>query len=199
MRRRARLILLAVVAAGTALLGLAGTAAAATLNLAPAGAVTLRSLGRFALTGTSGFIDITLNCNISLTGTLDRAIADAPGSQLGAISGGTADICDNGSADLLFTDPSTWRLTVQSVDLSNKQVTVLLHDFRFSYTITGITCLFEGDIPLALSFSGAGPYTTGLAVALTHSLDLASGGFLCPTTAEGSVTFAVTPQTLTLS
>lgn len=193
MRKSVKFFMLALVA----VIGAAFTSSSAMADItaSPAGNITATSLGQVGLIGEGGLIDITLNCDVTLGGTLASSISDTAGAHVGAITGGSARNCDNGSAALLFGSPSTWELTLTRIDLAGTLATLLVNDAQFSVTVLGTTCLYAGDVPISLDFSGSNPnYRTGLITVLDHTLPLASGGFLCPTTGILDATFALSPQ-----
>lgn len=198
MRKSVKFFMLALVA----VLGAAFTSSAAnaaSITASPAGAVTATSLGRVALAGTGGFIDITLNCNVTLNGSLNSSINNASGAQIGSITAGSATNCDNGTADVLASSSNAWALTLNGTpNLTTLTAGLTVRNAQFSVTVLGNDCLYAGDVPASLGYTGSGPYTTGLITILSHSLPLSSGGFLCPTSGELSGSFSFTRQTLTL-
>jgi len=190
----------AFLAAAAALL-MGASMANADITASPAGAMTATSLGTVDLIGEGGLIDITISCDVTLTGSVNASIAD-PNGALGAVTGGSARNCDNGSATLLVSSANTWPLTlVGSPDLTNTLARLEIRNVQFSVTVLGQTCLYTGNIPLTLDYTsiGGGRFSTGLITVNPHSLGLASGSFLCPTDGILDATFALSPlQTLVL-
>jgi len=199
MRTRAHLTLLAFTAAVVALFGLAGTASAATVALSPAGRFSASTLGWIAFANEGGLIDLTVNCQSTLTGSFDASIADTPGSHAGTITGGSFSDCDNGTFDYLFDEPASWELTLEGVDLRSQRLALRVHDYSFSYTLLGNTCLYTGDLDLTVPLVGRGPYTTGLADLPLGMLGLVSGGFFCAPEMASNAQFSLTTQTVTVS
>jgi hypothetical protein len=201
MRKRARLALLALATATVALLAVASASAnATTLNLNPAGSFTATSIGHIALAGTGGFIDITLNCREVLSGTLEATTTATPGTRIGAITAASGTNCDNGTERSLFDDPTEWELTFEGLSLPSQTLQLGLHDYNFSYTVLGYTCLYRGDLRWTVSYTGSGPYTLGNATIQRNNTDLTSGGgFLCPLSGEFTGSYTLSTQTLTIT
>jgi hypothetical protein len=198
MRKSVKFFMLALVAViGAAFTSTAANAAS--ISASPAGGVTATSLGRVALAGTGGFIDITLNCNVTLSGSLNSSINNANGATVGSITAGSASNCDNGTADVLASSTNSWALTLNGTpNLTTLTAGLIVNNAQFSVTVLGNVCLYAGNVPASLGYSGTGPYTTGLITIQRHSLPLSSGGFLCPDSGELTGTFGFTRQTLTL-
>jgi hypothetical protein len=187
------------VVAGLVLAFLPATAAAR-LAVVPGGTLALESLGTVSVNGTGGLIDITINCYIDLTGSIGTSIDTTAGAYAGAVVTGSAFGCDNGSMRLLVSSSNPWSLLMGGQpNLVTRQLSLWIDDIQWSATVLGTTCLYAGDVPLQMGFSGTSPYRLALTTTLSHSLSLASGSFLCPDVAELTGTWATaTPHTFTL-
>jgi hypothetical protein len=195
MLNRARITLLAAV---IALFGFAGTAAASTVSLSPAGRFSVSTLGWISFLNMGGLIDLTVSCQSTLTGSLDASFADVPGTHAGSVTGGSFGDCDAGTFSYLFAEPASWDLTLEDADLTAKKLTLRLHDYSYEYVLLGNTCLYTGDLDLTVPLTGSGPYTTGLADLAAATLTKAGGGALCAPEVAANAQFSLTTQTVTV-
>lgn len=193
MRKSLGISLVAVTAVVIAVLG-AAVAKAEVITAEPAGSITKTSLGAVTFSGGA----ISLNCQITLRGTLASAIEDVRGEPVGALTGGSVTSCNTGSLQLLFG--VAWNDVLADVARlggAPKLLPIDMNGVRVSVTILGITCLYGGNVPTSLQAEGS-PLATRLVAVLANSLAKVSGSEFCPETIQMRGTFAITAQTLAL-
>jgi hypothetical protein len=180
----------------------AGTASANSITASPAGAITATSLGRLSFAGRGG-IEISINCRVTLRGTLNSIIFNGTGGRLGSITEGRADECNTGTITLLVEPRNPWPILLDgSMNLSfnPKQLPVTLTNVQIQISgILGQTCLYTGSVPMLLEAEGPREAAvTRLVTIRANSERIVRNSGLCPERGELSGTFSLTTQTLRL-
>jgi len=120
-----------------------GVSAANAYTVSPGGSFTAASLGKLNLESDI----VTLNCNVSLAGSLRTTIPNL-GDNAGSVTSGSVTNCDDGfSVDLLFG--SAWPLTAVSYTASGTGDIVLINISNVGFQVNFLgspVCLFGGDV-----------------------------------------------------
>ena len=178
-------LLVAVMCAVTA-----GSAAATTMMLEPAGEVTLSSSGAVTYTGEG----IEVACNLQISAELESVIAniEREGSTLGQITGETFEECSGGTFVAILRLPWTLRIVriLGSIPSNFTGILYLVANDTISFRIFGVTCLYIGATGMLYGFTGNPPRGTTIRN-LGTSYTKVSGGFPCPATIIRSGTFNV--------
>ena len=199
-------LLFAATVALVAFAALTSTAGAFRAEIRNGGAINAPSLGKITF-GTSP----TIQCSLTLNGTLATSATLAAGTRIGAINEVAISACSGGEVERVLNVP--WEIVVKSVpsglpdsatslSLSLRRVAFLLETF---FGI--INCLYAeegtriaGGI-LSLADTGTNTYTTGLLRAdETIQLRRSSGSGSCPTEGGFAGTFRLNAtQSITVS
>jgi hypothetical protein len=202
MRRNGKLAAVSLIAALAAWFA-AGAASANTIAAAPSGAITATSLGRLVFAGRGG-IEISINCRVTLRGSVNRTIGNGAGGRVGSITEGSTNECNVGAATPLASAANPWPLVLTAatnlaVSPKLAEITVERATFQVS-GILGQTCLYEGNVPTTLE--GEGPrerVVTRLQTIRANSERIVRNSGLCPERGELSGSgFGITTQTLSL-
>ncbi|HMJ02999.1 MAG TPA: hypothetical protein VK506_08650 [Conexibacter sp.] len=205
--------LLAAQAAAFAVLAVvASSAGAVTTEVDPAGRISAPSSGTVRFEGAG----ISVQCNLTLTGSLAASFTLAPGAHVGSITAASISGCSGGSVTAVLGLP--WALDHTDVlpgdhhdfedrgndrrdftDLHRDNLTGVLFDLdgaAFNLNSLGLNCLYRGDLGTLLTLvdTGTNTYRTGAIATLATSIPLASGGFLCPRSGTVSGTFSLSPS-----
>lgn len=187
-----RTIILAALALAT-IAGASGSAAASSLSIAPAGAITATTVGRVTLVAPP--INI-IECAIQFTGSLAAGpVEKTPSTSIGAVTNLDIDDCN---IDIGFTPLGIpWALEYVSTSgtLPNAVTGITVQVDRFQMRrdmpLVG-TCLYEGLAAFEIPLSGSNPYTTGNVVSRRTTLARVSSVF-CPASEYIEGSFAITP------
>lgn len=183
-----------------ALLATAGSAAAYTATVDPAGEIEAISRGKVDFEASG----ITISCNLTLTGELEGTIVDAEqaGRKMGEITEVAWSSCSGGSVRTVLG--LSWDMETVSVNgtLPNAATSLnfVIKNAQFQLAVLGgfVNCLYAGDAAANLAVSGSNPYTTGI-ITTNSSYRLVSGA-LCPGSGRMTGSFALEPsQEITLS
>jgi hypothetical protein len=177
-----------------ALLATSAMASAFTATVSPSGSITSASSGKVRFVGGS----TTIECNLTLRGSLNSSVTLTAGQSLGRISAVEIANCSGGNSVTVLNLPWTLEYTESEGELPNEVTGV---DFKvknssFNLGIFGgfINCLYQGDEPSILSVTGTNPYTSGtISTDGTHRIPLHSGGG-CPSTGTMTGTFGLSPS-----
>ncbi len=184
--------LLVAAMATAALLAMAVPAAAEVEEIAvvePSGDSEMASLGNLTFRG-SGFIEIELECEVSLTGDVAEGFTNTAGAYVASLESGRAE-CEEATARLLVDPELPWSLLLREEtelegDSTLAPLTLELAEIEF--VVGGVTCLYQGDISLSLPASGD-PLRAGLATVTAGRVTKVTGSIFCP--ASGTLTGAL--------
>lgn len=179
---------LPLLAAATALvLALACSAASAQefIEVEPGGSFRASSAGKLTFSAS----ELTLSCNVTLTGTLETAFIDdlQTEAELGSVSSTSFANCTGGTFERALALP--WEMnytrTVGTLPEAATAILLTIHEVSlgFSTFFEFIRCLYKGDLGASLSLSGTNPYRARTFRLLSTELALVSGAG-CP--ARGS-------------
>jgi hypothetical protein len=200
--------LCAAILAAVCALAFTSSAQAATGRISPSGAINAR--GNLTL-GTSGG---SINCNVSLNGTLLSSAAGTLGwgnlttnPIIGSVTSGTATGCNVGSASLLFGTPASWTIrNYAQVNGVGGRGDHYIQDAQFLVNLAGvIVCLYQATVRFT-STNGSATLTLGDAVNQNLQLIRTINLGICPLgtpTLRGTMTLSqggiAAPITGTLS
>jgi hypothetical protein len=202
-----RLLLAAVTVAAFA--AAAGSATAASLSIAPGGAITATSVGK--ITMETNIFGTGPECRFVLIGSLNRGpTAKVSGATLGSISSGNVTECSGGTGRLRFSSPTTWSLTYNGITgtLPEAVAALLVHIDGFQLLIEvpgGFNCEWRATLGTSLALvriAGAEYRTANLELLeedqrITSVTRLAGSFFNCPTGPTFFGSFTLTTQTIT--
>jgi len=182
-----------------ALLAVAGSAAAFTATVSPAGSIT-------STTPTAEFIggSTTIRCALTLRGSLNASVTLIAGASLGSISRIEVGTCSGGSEVTILGLPYDLPYQGSEGTLPNEvtEVNFNVRGVSFNLGLFGgfVNCLYSGNQPSILNVAGSNPYTTETIETEPISLRLLRGGFGCPSTGRMRATFNLSPsQRITVS
>lgn len=192
-------LILGVVTAFVVLVAGASSASAFTAVVSPGGGITSVSLG--TVTFSSG--ETTINCNLTLTGELNRVITLVSGVELGRIRVVTARECNNGATVTILALPYNLSFNESLGTLPDNgtgtRYTVRGASFNLSLFGGFVNCLYRGEQPalLGTTDTGTNTYRSGLNTIIGAPLSKVSG-FGCPASGELEGSFTLTAQTITV-
>jgi hypothetical protein len=175
----------------------AGAAAAAEFQFGPGGTITGTSLGPVTFSGSG----ITITCPLTLRGTVtSRRVPKVAGTSYGEVTSVNIGRCSGGTASVLNLPwPVTYNAILGSLPNAVTGVSLTANGTGFQLSVSGINCLYGGNITTLLAVTGTNPYTTGLyEIPSGSGAPFVRGSFLCPRTGTMTGTFGITPtQTVT--
>ncbi len=175
-----------------ALLAVAGSAAAFTATVSPAGSITSTTSAAEFIGGST-----TIRCPLTLRGSLNASVTLTAGQSLGSISRIEVGTCSGGSEVSVLGLPYDLPF-VASEGLPNEvaEVEFNVRGASFNLGLFGgfINCLYSGNQPSILNVTGTNPYTTSTIETEPTALNLARGGFGCPSTGRMKATFSLSPS-----
>lgn len=197
----AKKLLVTTALALVALFALTGVASAYSAAVSPAGEISSPSEGKVSFT--SG--EITIRCNLTLTGELAETVELTSGSSMGEVSSVEWANCENGNVRAVLGLP--WNLSVSATlgtlpdSGTGLQFSVDGASFQLSVFGGFVNCLYRGNALalLATNDTGTNTYSTGNITSSANALAKVSGA-LCPESGTLSGTFRLSPQqSLTVS
>jgi hypothetical protein len=186
-----KLLVALVVALACALT--AGSASATTMILEPAGEFTMASNGPVTYSGEG----IEITCNLTIRGTLERAISpiETAGAHLGHVGGETWSECFETIVTGALRLP--WPIEIVRVlGTVPNNVTGILYSFftdTIAFTLMGVLCLYIGTTEMLWSFSGSPPRSVLVRNLGTFYRRASGSSPPCPQTVSRIGEFTVSP------
>jgi len=188
-------LLFATVVVLAALAALVTNASAFSARIERGGAISATSLGKITF-GTSP----TVQCSLTLNGSLRTAASLAAGETLGSITEVRIGACSGSQFERALSLP--WPLKVETVpgglpdEARVIQVSIPLFAFNVSTFFELVNCLYAGrwKASIALNDAGTNIYTTGLLAIDEARLPFARGSEACPESWELRGRFSISPQ-----
>ncbi len=193
-----RLLLAGAIVALATWLATASAWATEVATASPAGSITATSLESLTFTSREGLINPTIRCPVTLNGSLDEEADNSTESVFGEITSGSVGTCSTGTVSAVFEELANWPLILTAAtDYSRSPTSIAfkLSGVQVSFTVSGITCLYVGEMPVTLAASGS-PLRTELMTLGANTLRLLAGGAFCPASGSLSGRLAVTQQTV---
>jgi hypothetical protein len=144
-----RKLVLGAALAAVVLLGLAGSAGAATGTISPGGEISATSVGRFTFTSSSGNIEcpVTLNGTLATaaSGTLSASPNPSVNPRIGDVTSGSVGACNTGRASVLFPSRPTWDIYNHGVEGEIAELYIEHAQFLISAFILA-NCLIDARV-----------------------------------------------------
>lgn len=187
-------LFLTTIMALVALMVATATASAFTAAVSPGGAISSASEGKVRFKGGS----TTIECNLTLRGSLNSSVTLTAGQPLGRISGVEIANCSGGNSVTVLNLEWTLEYTGTEGELPNEVsgVNFKVKNASFNLGLFGgfINCLYQGDEPSILNVTGTNPYTSStIRTNGTATIPLHSGSG-CPSTGTMTGTFRLAPS-----
>jgi hypothetical protein len=180
-----------------ALAAMAGSAAASTISLSPAGEFTMQSEGKVTFSGEEG--ETRVECSLTYTGTLARGpILLEETEPSGAVTGVRWSECTGGEIEAALS--LGWMTHWAILGRFPNGITGILAGLtgNISLHILFIRCLYSGEIGMLAGAAGTNPYTGFHFTFLGITITRVSGGFPCPARIRIGGTMVMRPeQTIT--
>jgi len=195
-------LLFAATVALVAFAALTSSAGAFSARVAAGGNISSPSLGRITF-GSSP----TIQCNLTLNGSLRTSASIAVNETLGSITEVRIASCTGGSVERVLSLP--WPLTVRAIpsglpdSATSLEVNIVRSSFNLSTFFELVNCLYSGNSAgiIEMADTGTNTYTTGLVRANeTVRIGFVRGSEACPSTGEFRGRFALNAtQSITVS